>query len=319
MARLYRRGRIWWWRCERNGKAIRETTRTTNEEIANKFMIRRLEEIDGHKIDIKLPKVLILDIETAPLEVYSWTYWPNFIDPISQVVKNKDGSPKDWSILTWAAKWLFESHVYSGQVTLAEAKKRKDKSLIKPLWDLFEEADVIIAHNGDKFDIRRCAWRFKINGLGPPSPFQTIDTLKVAKKAFGTPSYKQDYLNRSLGLRRKIETDFELWERCVNGDQTGLDEMLLYNIGDVAGLEDLYLEIRAWVRGPVNLSMYGENHQKQCHNCLSVELKMLNKPYTTPAGQYESYRCLRCGAIGRERYMAKTLKQRKNSILATAR
>jgi hypothetical protein len=319
MARLYRRNKIWWWRCIREGKEIRETTRTTNEAQASEFMYRRLEEIDGHFTEVKLPKVLILDIETAPMETYVWSFWVNYIDPMSQVVKNKDGSPKDWSILTWAAKWLFEPDVFYGQVTLAEAKKRKDKSVIKPLWDLFEEADVIIAHNGDKFDIRRCSWRFKINGLGPPSPFQTIDTLKVAKKAFGSPSNKQDYLNRALGLQRKIHTEFELWERCVTGDQSGLDEMLRYNMGDIFGLEDLYLEIRAWVRGPVNLSMYGENHQKQCHNCLSVDLVKLSKPYTTPAGQYESYRCQACGAIGRDRYISKTLKQRKNSILATAR
>lgn len=303
----------------KNGKEIRETTRSTNEDVARAFMHRRLGEIEGKKIDIKLPRVLILDIETAPIEYYGWTYFPNFIDPMSQVVKNKDGTPKDWSILTYAAKWLFEPTILSGKVTLAEAKKRKDKSLIKPLWDLFEEADVIIAHNGDKFDIRRCAWRFKINGLGPASPFQTIDTLKVARKAFGSPSYKQDYLNRSLGLQRKLETKFELWERCVTGDQSGLDDMLEYNIGDIGGCEDLYLEIRAWVRGPVNLSMYGENHQKQCHNCLSVDLAVLDKPYTTPAGQYKAYRCGNCGAIGRGRYMIKTLKQRKNSILATAR
>lgn len=318
MARLYKRGNIWWWRCERNGKQIRETTRETVRTKAQIFMERRLREIDDN-VTLQLPRVLILDIETSPLECYTWTYWPNFVDPISQVIKNPDGSPKDWAILTWAAKWLFESEIHFGKVKPKEAIWHQDKSIINPLWDLFEEADVIVAHNGEKFDIRRCNLRFKVNGLGPPSPFQSIDTLKVSKKAFGSPSYKQDYLNRTFGLQRKIDTDFSLWERCVTGDASALDEMLAYNIGDIGGLEDLYVDIRAWIRGPVNLSMYGENKKKQCHNCLSSDLEKLDKPYTTPAGQYEAYRCGNCGAIGRDRYTLKSLKQRKNSILPTAR
>lgn len=319
MASIYQRGNIWWWKCIRHGKSIRESTKETSKARATIFMEKRVREIDGNKGYLKLPRVLILDIETAPLENYTWTYFPNYIDSMSQVVKNPDGSPKDWSILTWAAKWLFEADIFSGKVSLKEANTRKDKSIIKPLWDLYEEADVIVAHNGDKFDIRRCNWRFKINGLGPPSPYQTIDTLKVARKAFGAPSYKQDYLNRALGLQRKIDTDFELWERCVQNDQSGLDEMLAYNIGDIGGLEDLYVDIRPWIRGPVNLSMYTQNDKKVCHNCLSPDLEKLSKPYTTPAGQYASFRCTNCGAIGRSRYTLKSLTQRRNSILATDR
>ena len=321
MACLYRRksSKNWWWKCVNNGKRIRESTGETNRAKAEIVMQSRLRKIkDSGDLPV-LPRVLILDIETSPIEYYGWTYWPNFIDPMSQVVKNPDGTPKDWSILTYAAKWLFEAEIFSNMVTLKEANWRRDKSIIKPLWDLFEESDVIVAHNADKFDIRRCNWRFKVNGLGPPSPFQVIDTLKVAKKAFGSPSYKQDYLNRALGLQRKTETDFELWERCVQKDQSGLDEMLVYNIGDIGCLEELYLDIRAWVRGPVNLSMYGNNKRKQCHNCMNSELKLLSKPYTTPAGQFESYRCKKCGSIGRSRYTSKTLQQRKNSIIPTAR
>jgi hypothetical protein len=305
----------------KNGKRVRETTRETVQAKAVIFMEKRIRELDAPGGFPKLPKILILDIETAPIEYYGWTYFPNYIDPMSQVVKNPDGTPKDWSLLTWAAKWLFESDIMSGKVSLKEATWRQDKSVVKALWNLFEDADVIVAHNGDKFDIRRCNWRFKINGLGPPSPYQTIDTLKVARKAFGSPSYKQDYLNRALGLQRKIETKFELWERCITGHQDGLDDMLEYNIGDIGGLEDLYVDIRAWIRGPVNLSMYGENKEKQCHNCLSTDLTKLDKPYTTPAGQYEAFRCGNpsCGAIGRSRYTIKTIDQRKNSILATDR
>jgi len=318
MACLYRRGNIWWWEGKCGGKRYRETTRTSNKDNAQRIMERRVAELRGLQLP-KIPRILILDIETAPIECYAWTYWPNFIDPMSQVVKNKDGKPKDWSILTWAAKWLFEADVHSAMVTLKEAEYRYDKSIMKDLWDLFEEADVVVAHNGEKFDIRRINYRFAVNGFGPPSPYQSIDTLKVAKKVWGVPSYKQDYLCREFGLTRKLDTDFELWERCVSGDQSGLDEMLEYNKHDIFGLEDLYITERPWIKGPVNLSMYVDNNKPYCPNCLSKEIKTLSKPYVTPAGSYESYRCMSCGTIMRNRYTEKTIDQRRNSYLPTAR
>lgn len=320
MASIYKRNdsKNFWWKCMRNGKLIRESTGTEDEVEARRIMERRVREIDGKRLP-KLPRILLVDIETSPIECYTWTYWPNFVDPMSQVIKNKKGKPKDWSILTWAAKWLFEDKVFFGQVSTEEAIEHEDWSVMHDLWHLFEMADVIVAHNGDKFDIRRINYRFAINGYGPTSPFQSIDTYKVAQKAFGAPSYKQDYLNRDFGLKRKIETKFELWERCVTGDQNALDEMLTYNKGDIFGLEDLYMTLVPWIRGPVNLSMYVDNDKPYCPNCLSEEIKTLAKPYRTPAGSYEAYRCMKCGTIMRNRYTEKTLDQRRNSYLPTAR
>jgi hypothetical protein len=43
-----------------------------------------------------------------------------------------------------------------------------------------DEADIICAHNGDAFDIKKINSRLITNGFKPPSPFKTIDTLKAA-------------------------------------------------------------------------------------------------------------------------------------------
>lgn len=321
MATLYRRpGRKnWYWKGMVDGRIYRESTMEVGKKKASAFMERRLRELRGEEHP-KSPKILLLDIETAPAEVYVWHYRQRYIDPISQVVKNKKGLPKDWSILTYAAKWMFSDEIYSGMVSLEEAMERDDFSIMKNLWGLFEESDIIVAHNGDRFDIRRCNYRFAINNYGPPSPFQSIDTMKVAMKAWSVPSYKLDYLNRDFGLQRKTDTDFELWERCVSGDQSGLDEMLDYNKNDIFALEELYLKVRPWIRVPgINLSMYVDNDKPYCPNCLSAEIKTLSKPYRTPAGEYEAYRCMKCGTIMRNRYTSKTLSERRNSYLQTAR
>jgi DNA polymerase III epsilon subunit-like protein len=61
-----------------------------------------------------------------------------------------------------------------------------------------DEADLICAHNGDAFDIKKINSRLIVNGFKPPSPFKTIDTLKIARRVFKFDSNKLDNIGRYL-------------------------------------------------------------------------------------------------------------------------
>jgi len=87
------------------------------------------------------PRVLIFDIETTPLLSYHWRLWKQNINHKKAMVR------KEWNILTWAAKWLGEDIIYSDAMTSKEIAKEDDSRLVKQLWNLLDEADVIIAHN----------------------------------------------------------------------------------------------------------------------------------------------------------------------------
>jgi len=67
---------------------------------------------------------------------------------------------------------------------LFKSEPQNDKYLIKELWDVFDQADIIIAHHGDGFDIKKSNARFVFHNLQPPSPYKSIDTLKIARKYF---------------------------------------------------------------------------------------------------------------------------------------
>lgn len=318
MACIYRRGSIWWWRCQRNGRDIRETTRHKNKDKALAFMARRLKEIDGDNLPV-LPKILLLDIETSPLEVYVWGLLRNNYIPI-------DFIKKDWAILCYAAKWLFGDKIFGAKVTPREAVERRDDSIIKGLWDLFEKADIIIAHNGDNFDIRKSNTRFAKADLGPPSPFQSVDTKKAAQKTLNLPSYKLDYIARFYGLPVKIKTDFDWWKQCVDDElftktqrKKALKRMFDYNKQDINVLEEVYLKLRPWTRSHPNVSLYMDCEAFRCSNCGNENVKALNRPYVTPAGMYDAFRCMGCGAIGRSRYTNLTMSERKKTLLSTAR
>lgn len=258
----------------------------------------------------KSAKILLFDIETAPMEVYVWQLRQSgWISP--------DNIIKDWSILTWSAKWLFEPDVISEKVTPDMAAQRVDQPVLQGLWDLLDEADIAIAHNGARFDVRRINARFAVAGMTPPMPYRVIDTLRIARRRFDFSSYKLDYINKLFGIGTKTETKFELWKRCVTGDAAAIDEMDVYCQNDVKILEEQYLAVRPWITGHPNLALFIDTTEEICTNCGSELLDWKGK-YITPAGRYKAFRCTSCGAIGRSRYSDLTKEDRERTHLSIA-
>jgi hypothetical protein len=251
----------------------------------------------------KRAKVLLFDVETMPMQVLVWGLYKQRI-PHDNVID-------DYVIISWSAKWLFSSDVMSGCLTPEEAINKDDKRIMTDLWSLFDDSDVIIAHNGVQFDIRKCNARFILNGIKPPSPYKTIDTLTVARKYFAFSSNRLDYLGKIIENKGKIHTDFELWKRCMAGEQEALDYMVAYNKEDVVLLEDCYLFLRPYIKSHPNIGLYAEANEACCGNCGSYDITW-GKSYHTSVSTFNAYRCNECGAIGRGRKSVLTIKQRDN-------
>jgi RNase_H superfamily len=238
------------------------------------------------------PKLLYFDIETAPLVAYTWGAYQRFINPEDIV--------EDWFILGWAAKWVCSSSMYSYVVNTREVKKCDDSRIIKPLWEMFNEADVVIGHNSDKFDIKRMNWRWAIHNYKPPRPYRTVDTLKEARKTFNATSNKLDYLTKSFGLNGKKEHRKGLFKECKEGKADALRELREYNEVDVLEGESLYLKIRPWMKNHPNMGLYYETDTERCKNCGSTDLDVDElQPVYTSANAYECWTCVNCGAHGR--------------------
>jgi uncharacterized protein YprB with RNaseH-like and TPR domain len=138
-------------------------------------------------------------------------------------------------------------------------------------------ADIIIGHNADKFDIRKSNTRFVFHGLKPPSPYKTIDTLKIARKVFKFDSNKLDELGRYLGLGRKIpHTGFHLWHSCMLGDPKAWKVMKKYNARDITLLEDVYYILRPWATNHPNVNQ-GE---VGCPKCKATNVQKRGFSYT---------------------------------------
>ena len=260
-----------------------------------------------------MPKILVLDIETAPVRAFVWRLWKENIG-INQI----DG---DWYMLCWAAKWFGADEIYSDAIInhkkLYRRNPESDSKILPPLWELLDEADFVVTHNGNRFDLPKINSRFVYNGEIPPSPYKSVDTCAIAKTRFGFTSNKLAYLSEHLGVGEKIDTGgFELWAQCLQGDPTAWKEMIEYNINDVRILEGIYEILRPWATTHPNFALYVDDTNPMCTVCGSPNLIKDGFSYTT-VGKFQGYKCKDCGKNMRGRYSLLT-KEEKKSLLTSA-
>ncbi|MCR4322862.1 MAG: ribonuclease H-like domain-containing protein [Candidatus Azambacteria bacterium] len=200
----------------------------------------------------------------------------------------------------------------SDAVTVQEAKRRNDKRVVKSIYKLINQADFVITHNGDRFDIKELNWQFLLNNLTPNNRYKSIDTLKKCKEIFGVPSYAMDYLCQELGYNGKHHTDMSLWEGVEAGNQTSINDMSAYCSNDIFMLEDLYLRTRGWYKTHPSFTGYMdmyrilegdlEEGEYLCPRCgQSIYKTKFTKKWRTPAGYiYKSTNCPHCGCVLRK-------------------
>ena len=106
-----------------------------------------------------------------------------------------------------------------------------DTHVLRQVWKILDDADTIIAHNA-RFDKSWLLGRFLELGWKLPSKFNVVCTFRSLWE-YNMTSKKLDELAKSLVGTAKIQTDFDLWMRCSEGDPRAFAEMLRYNKGDI--------------------------------------------------------------------------------------
>lgn len=234
------------------------------------------------------PKILLFDIETAPNLGYVWgKYDQNVIDYKSE-----------WYMLCFVAKWSDSKKLITSKLSdfkTFKKDKENDYGVVKALWNLLDECDILIGHNSKAFDEKKANARFVYHGLPPPSPYKTIDTLSVARKYFKFTSNKLDDLGKALGIGRKVPHEgFRLWLGCMNGDTKSWNKMIKYNKQDVLLLEKLYKKLQPWITNHPNIGLF-TNQEYACPNCGSKHVIKRGYMYTK-VNKFQRYVCKDCNA-----------------------
>jgi len=239
-------------------------------------------------------KTVIVDIETAPTTAFIWRRWKENIR-LDQVVK-------EGYVLCAVAKYLDEKKVRRISIHETEqwlsGDRENDEAVVRWCWEIFNDADIVIAHFAKGFDVPMLNARFIALGLPPPKPYKIIDTKEVAAKKFKFPYNSLDGIGAYLGEGRKMETDFKLWVDCVKGVKKALDYMVKYCAEDVLLLERVYLRLRPWIDNHPNVALYGDMKAPCCPKCGSDKI-LWQGFHTTLTRMYHSFKCKKCGGWGR--------------------
>lgn len=260
---------------------------------------------------MKAPGILTIDIESSPLEAYVWGLWEQNV--------GLDFIKTEWTILSYAAKWLGEKKIHYGDTGGRGARKtRDDKKLVGEIRALLDDADIVVAQNGKRFDVRKINARLIEHGYKPPAPFRVVDTLIVAKKHFAFTSQKLAWTSKHLTDSPKSEhkkfPGFELWTECLKDNPEAWAEMRKYNRQDVVSTEKVYLRLLPWIDNHPNIGAYQPSVDPVCPKCGSDNLQKMGTR-VLQQGRYPRYQCQNCGGWSRGKEMLMPLNVRRSQLV----
>lgn len=225
----------------------------------------------GKKSDLKKVKRLFFDIETSPnIGIFWKSGFSQTIIP-EQIIKER-------SIICICYKWEGEEKVYS----LTWDNKQNDKRMLQEFSKVIKEADEVVAHNGDKFDIKWFNTRCLFHNINILPKYKTLDTLKKAKFHFYFNSNKLDYIAKYLGVGAKIETGgLDLWKAVLlEQNHNALSRMVDYCKNDVVILEDVFHRLKPYIIQNTHHGMHAEGNVWDCPSCSSKKVLFIKNDFT---------------------------------------
>lgn len=266
-------------------------------------MTNRLKHVQPRIAPTVNARVVTLDIERIPGQHSTWhrgqtitgPFWDlNEIKPWTGKRIHAD-DVKEWPRTICAAWKWYDS---SGVEFAAEWEVGGYDGFMRRVWDVFNDADLIIGHNADRFDARHLMGGWAEMGLPAPSPYKVIDTLKIARGTFAYESNTLDALNKRLGIDAKTDKyDARIARAAVNGDKEAQETLSAYNRGDIIASEALFDRLRPFARGIPHLGMWSDD-ELACLSCGST-MTATGKTVHANVQRYEHLHCPNCGAHAR--------------------
>jgi hypothetical protein len=236
-------------------------------------------------------RILIYDIETPRLMAELW--WSG-----KQYVNGNDimDEPRIISI-SW--KWYGEEKVHAAHWDLAT---QDDSEMMKLFLEAYNEADVVVGINNDRFDNRWINARAMKHGLDVNTFVRSIDIQKQAKRLLRLPSYSLKYMCEYFDIpQQKLSHEgLVMWRKIQYGTMEEREEymkkMIDYNVGDILATEGLFLRLMPMLNLHTHLGVMYGNEAYSCPLCGETEDIELVKTTTTRAGTIQHV--MRCNVDG---------------------
>ncbi len=238
------------------------------------------------------PRVLIYDLETTHNILAKFDLKEEYTSHLNII--------QERYIVTASWLWLGEKTIHSISV-LNDARRfaddpSDDYCVVKKLVELFNDADVVVAHNGNAFDNKYVATRALFHGFKPTPPVTQIDTCLFARSKFMFNSNRLDYLARFLKIGGKMDTPTGLWLKALKGDRKAIHTMIAYNKVDVKILEAVFRKLLPFMPNYVNRELFGGTG---CPRCGSKKMQYRGT-HKAISREYRRMQCQACGGWAKE-------------------
>jgi len=226
---------------------------------------------------------LIWDIETSPNIAFTWRAGHKiYIDP-ENIINER-------AIICICYKWEGEKKVYS-----LEWNKGCDKKMIKCFIEIAKQADELVAHNGDRFDVKWLNTRALFHELDPDPFLKTVDTLVIARKHFYFNSNRLDYIGKYLLGKQKLKTDFGMWWDIVKKNcPIAMSKMIKYCKQDVNLLESIWKKISHYHNPKSHEGVIQGKEKWTCARCGSEDVIRVKQRVSSRGTTTVQMKCKSC-------------------------
>lgn len=234
---------------------------------------------------IQTKRRLFFDIETSPNIGFFWQSGYKLQVPYSNIIKER-------AIICICYKWADEKVVHS----LQWDEHQDDREMLLEFVKIANEADELVGHNGDKYDLPFIRTRCVFHNIPMFPSYTTIDTLKQARSKFRFNSNRLDYIANFLGIGGKLETGFDLWRDIVlNKCKKAMAKMVKYCKNDVIILEKVYNHLAGYFPHKTHYGVVLFDDRGSCPQCGSKNLYISKQKMTASGIKKVQFGCNGCG------------------------
>lgn len=258
----------------RQGKSARE--------ISQRLLADHIVNVNkkGDKV-----KRLLFDLETAPSGAWIWRTGKQFVGH-----NQLQMLPRDGNIILACWKWQHEKKIHH-----AVWDKEGDLPVVKALLPFMLEADELVGHNGDRYDIPYMNTRIMAHNLGPVPMWKSVDTLVIARKRFRFQSNRLDAIGKLFLNHGKNPMSFSDWLAIKEDNcEKTMGKMLRYCKQDIRLLSDAWDLMDGFHGVKTHVGVLHGKERWTCPSCGSGDVRRDKKNVTAAGTIRHQMRCNSC-------------------------
>ena len=178
---------------------------------------------------------------------------------------------------------------------------RDDYHVVKTMYEVLSNVDIIVGHNSSKFDWPKLNYKFTKYGFPAIDEPVHIDTLKAARKYYRATSNSLYYLAKEFGVEMKEDLPKGVMHKADDGCVKSLKRLVKYNKQDIKSGATLYFKMMPYIKNHPDIRRImgviktpGEGQKlNQCGSCGSKNV-ISHGIRVTKLGKYRRIQCKDC-------------------------